>query len=109
MGEPEELWRRLGTTGGYQVREVLVCRLYNKMGTQSFNVNLIYIFKDVENGTFDLEVIRSGEKFKTVRYNFLYNLPQRPRCDHEENSNNSRMGVHACGVPRVDMDGNYKS
>ena len=60
MGESEELWRRLGT----QVREVLVCRLYNKMGTQSFNVNLIYIFKDVENGTFDLEVIRSGEKIQ---------------------------------------------
>ena len=49
----EEVRRRLGKTGKYEVGEVLVCKLYKKMGKQRLNVNLRYIIRDVNNGIFD--------------------------------------------------------
>ena len=61
MGVSKEVRRRLGKTGGYEVGEVLVCRLYKKMGKQRFNVNFRYIIRDIFKGMFDLENIRSGD------------------------------------------------
>ena len=66
--------QRLGKTSGYEIGEVLVCRLYKKIGSKSLNVNFRY---KIDKGNYLLENIKSLEQCtvdkETTEKHFRYN------------------------------------
>ena len=67
MGVSEEVRRRLGKTGDDEVGEVLVCRLYKKMGKQRFNGNFRYVTKDISRGVFGACITCHSAKRATIK------------------------------------------
>ena len=69
--------QRLGKTTDYEIGEVLVCRLYKKIGSKKINVNFRYKTKGVDKGNYLLENIKSLEQCtvdrETIEKHFRYN------------------------------------
>ena len=69
--------QRLGKTTDYEIGEVLVCRLYKKIGSKRLNVNFRYKIKGVNKGNYLLENIKSLEQCtvdrETIEKHFRYN------------------------------------